>query len=154
MKKFNGNPSFPIEQYRSDNVLYSALKTIDAFLNCGGGVLFLGVNDDGTINGLHRDCKILKHEEFNPDIFQLEIRNQVTGKFKEGLSINDYLDINIFLDQGLSFARLKVQGRKKSSYIIQDNLCRLYKRQGNRSVEVKIEDAEEFFYYRVCQGWA
>ena len=38
-------------------LLFSALKTIVAFLNTDGGTLIIGVEDDGTVHGLGNDLK-------------------------------------------------------------------------------------------------
>jgi len=35
-------------------------KTIAAFMNSGGGKLFIGVEDSGKILGIEKDCSTLK----------------------------------------------------------------------------------------------
>jgi hypothetical protein len=150
--KFNQDLIF--KQYRSENVLYESLKTIAAFLNCGGGVLYIGINDDGSIQGLQNDCMVLGYEDFNQDIFQLELRNQISGKFKDGKTINDYIDVVFFKKENFPFARVNVAKRNKLSFVIRDNTNILFKRQGNRTTEVKIEEMEEFIYHRIDQGWS
>jgi len=151
--KFISNPNFHIREYRSEKVLYSTLKTIAAFLNCGGGVLYIGVNDDGTIFGLHHDCRILNCDGFNPDIWQQTIRNHVSSKFLQGISINDYIDMDFHSRGELSFARLNIFKRERLVFVIKGGTSILYRRQGNRTIEVKIENVEEFISFRKRMGW-
>jgi hypothetical protein len=154
IKKYSYNSGLPIKQYRSEEVLHSTIKTIAAFLNCGGGILYIGVNDDGTIHGLHEDCKILGGDSFNADTFQLELRNQVGAKFMDGKTINDYINLCFYTKDGYSFARLQVAKRNKIAYVKKENQWTVYRRQGNRTVEVRIEELEEYIYYRKDQGWS
>jgi hypothetical protein len=55
------------------------LKSIAAFANGGGGVLLIGVDDDGTPLGLEPDYKTLKHPD--KDCFELHLRNLVSSMY-------------------------------------------------------------------------
>lgn len=69
-------------------------KTICAFLNSNGGILFIGLNNNGTIQGLDHDFNLSEEKE-PKDFFLLEydqmlkyflsfsIKNQVNGQFYE-----------------------------------------------------------------------
>lgn len=43
---------------------HSALKTISAFLNSEGGILLIGINNDGTVLGIEKD-NFPNHDKFN-----------------------------------------------------------------------------------------
>lgn len=59
----------------------SALKTIGAFLNSGGGELLIGVNDDGDVLGIDEEIsKFYKNE----DKYLLNFKNHLKSKIGEG----------------------------------------------------------------------
>lgn len=49
-----------VQRQVNKSLRFSVLKTIVAFLNSFGGMLVIGVEDDGKINGLDNDLKILQ----------------------------------------------------------------------------------------------
>ena len=51
-------------------------KEIIAFANCDGGKLYIGVQDDGTVSGLH-----------NPNEVALQISNMVRDAIKPDLTM-------------------------------------------------------------------
>lgn len=137
-------PTTPLQQLKSDAVLHSSLKSIAAFLNTSGGILFIGVTDDAHIIGLCEDCKLWGHTEFDADKWQLEFRNYLTGKFKDGAQINDYVTVHFIEISQSWIARIQVLPRKRLSFLKNEKTFHLYRRQGNRTMEVLIEDIEEF----------
>jgi hypothetical protein len=50
-------------------------KSIAGFLNTNGGILFIGIDNDGNVLGLRNDYSIVKNN--NADGFELELRNSV-----------------------------------------------------------------------------
>ena len=74
------------------SISLSALKTIAAFLNTGGGTLFIGIKDDGTVFGLSEDG--FKNE----DAMDLHLTNLISDTMgaahMHNIQINfiDYLD--------------------------------------------------------------
>ena len=66
-------------------------KTISAFLNAHGGMLFIGVDDDGNILGLDDDYKCLSKS--NRDGFLLSLTNVINVHL--GKSVHKFLSINI-----------------------------------------------------------
>ncbi|MFI3257407.1 MAG: ATP-binding protein [Spirochaetales bacterium] len=55
------------------------LKSVAAFTNAGGGKLFIGVKDDGSILGLEKDYSTLKVP--SSDYFELHVRNIIDSVF-------------------------------------------------------------------------
>lgn len=51
-------------------------KTVVGFLNSRGGMLLIGVSDNGTVTGIEKDIEILPKK--NQDSFQLELTNIVS----------------------------------------------------------------------------
>jgi hypothetical protein len=147
-------PATNLKELRSEAVLHSALKTIAAFLNCGGGILILGVSNAGEILGLKHDCFILGCNQFDADKWELELRNHITGKFKDGNASNDYVSIDFVQASGVFIARIQIQARKRLTFLKpekqdkSEKSYKLYRRQGNRTVEVLIDEIEEFLENR------
>lgn len=66
-------------------------KTISAFLNAEGGMLFIGVDDEGNILGLEHDYNSMTKN--NRDGFLLSLTNIVNVSL--GKSVHKFLSINI-----------------------------------------------------------
>jgi hypothetical protein len=69
------------KQTKEKYIELSALKTIVAFLNTNGGVLLVGVSDDGKIPGV--DAEIEKFHKGNSDNFLLHCKNLLKTKIGE-----------------------------------------------------------------------
>ncbi|MFZ0815474.1 MAG: ATP-binding protein [Candidatus Sulfotelmatobacter sp.] len=145
-KRAANDPNASASDLRSDGVLHSCLKTVAAFLTSGGGVLYVGVDDCGAILGLEFDfrCMTDKPERQNSDGWELTLRDYVKGRFKEGESINDYLDCQIMSLDDKLVARLEVASRKRLSFLKGKDGFVLFRRQGNRTEQVQIDQVEEF----------
>ncbi len=148
-KRSQAAPDTPFHALKSEAVLYSVLKTIGAFLNSQGGILFVGVSDDQTVKGLAEDCQLLGCQGFNADRWQLELRNHLTGKFKDGGLINDYVQVAFVPMTDRIIARVQVLARQRLSFLKQDDNHRLCRRQGNRTLEVPYFEIEEFLEARM-----
>ena len=64
-------------------------KSIAGFYNSDGGILFIGVDNDGVAVGLKNDYSLVKNYA---DGFQLELRNSIKHFLKNNI-INDLIDI-------------------------------------------------------------
>lgn len=155
-KKFKHSSSFSLQEYRSEGVIHSFVKTIAAFFNTSGGILYIGVDDDGNFIGLDQDCRLLGCKEFDADKWELAFREFVATRFKEGNSINDYIDL-VFIKVGaVTVARIQVPKRKKLTFVVdkekdkekKKNETLLYRRQGNKTNSVEIDEVEEFLAIR------
>jgi hypothetical protein len=150
-KRAANDPNATTTDLRSDGVLHSCLKTIAAFLTSGGGVLYVGVDDAGTILGIQPDftCMTDKPERQNSDGWELVLRDFVKARFKDGDSVNDYLDCQIIPLDGRLIARLEVASRKRLSFLKGKDAFMLFRRQGNRTEQVQIDQVEEFIETRI-----
>lgn len=144
------DPSLTIVQLKSEAVLHSSLRTIAAFLTCNGGVLYVGVDDTGKVLGIEFDfaCVSDTKEKQNPDQWELHLRNLVQSRFKDGKSVNDYVSCAVIPVEGRLVARIDVSPRTKLSFLDAKGTRALYRRQGNRTVEVGIDEVEEFLEFR------
>jgi hypothetical protein len=145
-KRFEAQPSASIADLQSDDVTFALLKTIAAFLNSSGGRLYVGVKDDGSPCGIEQDFPYCKSQ--NEDGWQLKIRDLIKAKFHEGDTANNYVGIDIAAAGNVSIARISVSKRSKLSFLKGKDRYYLFCRQGNRTIEIGIEDVEEFLLNR------
>lgn len=138
------------EQLRSEGVLHSCLKTIAAFLTSNGGILYIGVNDGGKAVGIEYD---FPYTSSNPDkskcdAWELALRAYIRDRFREGENVNDYVDCDIVEFEAKMVARIRVSPRKKISFLREKDGFALYRRQGNQTIRVTIDQFEEFLIFR------
>lgn len=152
LARLAANPQTPLAEAKSPSVRVATLKTLAAFLNTGGGVLYIGVTDDGQCRGVADDLRILKPAWQNPDGLELTIRDFVKESFQHGGQVNDYVRSTwVRTSEGMDILRLEVTSRRALSFLVDERdrkLFHLFRRQGNRTDEVPIQDVEEFIEYR------
>jgi predicted HTH transcriptional regulator len=102
---------------------HSIAKTINAFLNSEGGRLFIGVDDDGKILGLHYDFSMLENDN-SKDSFLLKFDN----------IIRDYLGKENLTDIKGSFITID----DKEIFAVEVN-------PSSEPVFMKFENKEEFY---------
>ena len=116
-------------------------KTISGFMNYKGGVLVIGVKDDGTIAGIEDDLKILKKP--NCDGFELTLRQTISRDLGEPWNhcvrvrfknIEEKMVCRIDVEQSSSPVYLEEKGNKKSFYV----------RFGNATKPLDIEEAHDY----------
>lgn len=77
------------------SIKYIIAKTICSFLNSNGGLLFIGIKDDGTIQGLENDFSLTN--ESNPkDFFQKEFDDMIFQFLSIGVVSNikaDFIEL-------------------------------------------------------------
>jgi Putative DNA-binding domain len=145
-KRFQSQPGATTADLQSEEVTFTFLKTIAAFLNSSGGRLFIGVKDDSSLCGIEKDFPYCKSH--NQDGWELKIRDLIKSRFHDGDSINNYVDIDIVSAGGVIVARASISKRAKLSFLIGKDRSHLFCRQGNRTIEIGIEDVEEFLQSR------
>lgn len=145
------NPNAKSTELKSDEVIHSALKSVAAFLTSNGGTLYVGVDDNCNILGIEYDFRLLGEGRRNEDGWELQLRNLLTGGFKDGDNVNDYVDVRFIKIENKCVSRVRVGPRKKLSFLKYKNSYHLFRRQGNRTEEVTIEQVEEFLAMRSIQ---
>lgn len=140
-------PQSTREQLKSDDVILSALKTIAAFLNSDGGVLLIGVENDGSIFGLAQDYEYCG--DAGNDTWELTLRNLIQTRFHDGRSVNNFVRLSFVEIDGRCVARVVVTRRNQFSYVKgKSGEYELYIRQGNRTVRLSLPEAEQLWRAR------
>lgn len=135
-----------VEVCKSEDVIYSTLKSIAAFANYDGGRIYIGVTDDKQVVGLKWDLMLKAFT--NTDKWQLYFRDLVRERFKDGPMINEYVNLTCFNYKGVPVARVDVTRRSALTFVKKDKQYVLFRRQGNRTATVDITEMEEFLASR------
>jgi len=78
--EFKSSLRWDFREEKANKVLEDVIvKTISAFLNTEGGMLFIGVDDDGNILGLQNDYQVM--QKGNADGFMLVMTNLINKHF-------------------------------------------------------------------------
>lgn len=112
------------------------LKTIVAFLNSEGGVLFIGVNDDRSVRGLENDLKLFKGSE---DKFQLQVRDLISDKI--GSEFAPMIKTRCESVEGKIVCVVEVEKAIKPAFLKHDGKSHFYRREGPRTKELYTEEA-------------
>ncbi len=99
-------------------------KEIIAFANCGGGKLYVGVQDDGTVSGLD-----------DPDSVSLQVSNMIRDAIKPDLTV--FLHYETLTVDGKKVVAINIQQGTERPYYIAEKGLRpegVYVRQGYSSV--------------------
>jgi hypothetical protein len=147
-KKAASCPGSHVNELRSESVLHSSLKTIAAFLTSGGGVLYIGIEDARNVLGIEYDFRLLGAGKQSEDGWELHLRDLIKGNFKDGDNVNDYIGADFLSLDSMCVSRIEVARRRKLSFLKWKGAHHLYRRQGNRTEEVTIEQIEEFLGLR------
>lgn len=133
----------PSVHVRSDGVTHSALKTICAFANSGGGRLLIGVEDDLNVCGIEPDFAVMA---CNRDRWETHLRNLIGSKFWQGRLVNSFVKVEYVEIDGKTVAAIEIVGRRESTFLkhARDDRHEFYIRQGNRSVALDIPEFEQY----------
>lgn len=147
-KRYRFDPNCEKKKLRSEAVRFSLLKAIVALMNVEGGHVLVGVSDDFEPLGLSWDLVLFDAAKKNLDNWELGLRQKTESTCKDGRIVNDYFGVNFLRYYGVDIAVLEITPRASLTFLNDGTGYKLYRRQGNRSMEVKIEEIEEFLDFR------
>lgn len=124
-------------------VNYIIAKTICAFLNSKGGLLFIGVKDNGEIQGLDYDFE-LSSKENKMDFFKLEF-DRVLESFL-GFHTKPLVNSNFVEIEGKLIYKIEVSPCKQNPVFLKANDVKEFWVRGNASTR-QISDIEEIINY-------
>ena len=115
------------------------LKTIVAFLNSEGGVLFIGVNNNQTIRGLKEDLELF---EGSTDKFQLQIADLISDKI--GSEFAPLIKTRCESVEGKIVCVIEVEKANEPAFLKGDNKNYFYVREGPRTNELDPKETNAF----------
>lgn len=126
------------------------LKTIAAFSNAEGGILLVGVTDEGEVLGLENDYNTL--QKANKDGLELHLRNLINDHYGTEYATN-YLKIAFPVVDEKEICLIEIKpGMKPLFTLIKDKngnaQKKFYVRSGNTSQEIGIDEIAEFIKVR------
>ena len=167
-KRAVNDPEAKKSDLASNDVLFSAMKSIAGFINSKGGLLWIGVSDfksqlsgdskadflsesSELFPGISSDCAIWNLEDNDFDSFELRVRNQIDSWFWNGSSVNHSVDISFPEICGVPVCRMEVYKRVELVFLRDKHSkdrFNLWVRQGVRTLEIKIHEFEKYLENR------
>lgn len=144
-KRLLHDPGRSPQDYRSDEVLKAALKTVAAFANSGGGTLYIGVEDDGSRCGLKEDFAAANPKKADYDGWDLHFRNLVGSRLSDGGALSAYIHTQLFEHEGSSFVRVRITPRSRLTFLKTGDLWELFVRAGTQTNSIPYCDIEQHF---------
>lgn len=131
------------------------LKSIAAFSNAKGGILFIGVTDDLEIIGLEHDFKTLKKQDV--DYFELHLRKLINNQYGIRYS-NKHLVMQFHEFDGKTICVINITSSENPLYLKTKNkqgheVEKFYVRSGNASQEItSLKEINEYISANFHKG--
>lgn len=115
-------------------------KTISAFLNTEGGMLFIGVNDDGNILGIENDYQTMSKK--NSDGFMLALTNVINQSL--GKIQHQSISINIISINNKDVCIISIEKSKQPVFLGKDNNEEFYIRASASSQPMSMSETYKY----------
>jgi CheY-like chemotaxis protein len=140
--EFKSTLQWDVRQNQENKKLqYSSLKTIAAFLNTEGGVLMIGVEDNGNLYGLEKDIQCLKNgslDKFERHLVQL-IESNIGKRFLS------FIKIRFATIEDKNICAVYIQKANQKAFLKSDKGTEFYIRTGNSSRFLNVPDIYDYF---------
>lgn len=123
---------------KDDGMMLNVLQEIAAFMNTDGGILLIGVEDNGTIQGIEPEYAIANPKKQNWDGYLLNL----TDRFKR-LSIpnaSQYCKVEKHNLDGKDICQISIQATPEPVHIEDKFLVR----EGNRKRELSVKEGHDY----------
>jgi len=128
-------------QQKANKELYTpVMKNIVAFLNSGGGVVIIGVGDEGEILGIEPDLRTLQKQNLDgfENMLNMAFRKMIGDEFRQNVNVT-FPEIN-----GSMICRLTVSPASEPAYLLCQGDERFYIRAGNASQPLPVSKATNY----------
>ena len=125
---------------RDPRIELAALKTIAGFLNSNGGILTIGVTDDGTPLGIDADCFE------NEDKMSLHLVNLIKDRI--GPSVMQFIHARFEDYDGYRVMVIECSKVKSPVFVKDGNIERFYIRTGPSTTELSASQIQEYIKQR------
>ena len=122
------------------NLEYVIAKTVSAFLNSEGGILLIGVDDNGNALGLEKDIETFSKKDI--DGFELHLRNII--KKHLGSNFEKHLKITFPIIDEIAICKVKILKSGKPVFANFEGKDSFYVRNGNSSIPKNREEQSEY----------
>jgi hypothetical protein len=124
------------------DIEFNIMRTLCAFLNYNGGILFIGIDDQGNILGLENDLSSLGKN--NIDGFQLHFTNLIEKYL--GREFVKYIHVSFEQLEGKTICKVQIEHSKQPVFIKSNGDKYFYTRIGNSSKALDIEDTTKYIH--------
>lgn len=139
-KEFKGSFQWDIRNNcKNPDERLKTLKTIVAFLNSEGGVLFIGINDNRTIRGIKEDLEFFSN---STDKFLLQIRDLISDKI--GSEFSPLIKAQCESIVGKIVCIIEVEEASEPAFLKGENRNHFYTREGPRTNELDPKETNAF----------
>jgi hypothetical protein len=125
-----------------EELAFSIIKTIAAFLNSEGGILLIGVQDDGKVCGIEKDYQVFKDKQ-NFDGWLQHFVNLVEKQI--GKEFFEYINVDQILYEGKTIAKIVVKKSARPAFIEKTN-AEFYIRGINTSRSLNPREASNYIF--------
>ena len=123
------------------------VKTISAFLNTLGGMLFIGVDDEGNILGLDRDYRSMSKN--NRDGMLLTLTNLINRHL--GKSTHKFITINIISINGKDVCIINIEKSAKPIFLGKNEKEEFYIRASASSQPLGLRESYKYIKSHWCK---
>jgi predicted HTH transcriptional regulator len=116
-------------------------KSIAGFLNTNGGILFIGIDNEGNVLGLRNDYSVVKNN--NADGFQLELRNSIESFLKKKI-VNELLEVKFPSVKSEEICEITIRPSSEPIVLNDNGIEEFYVREGNSTKPYKLTQAIEY----------
>ena len=139
--EFKSSLLWDYHQQIANKALYlPVIKNIAAFMNSSGGIVIIGVDDDGSILGLEPDFKIMPKQNADgfENSFNLAFNQMIGAQFRQYVSVQfDTIDDK-------TICLVTVQPAQTPAYLTYNGKETFYIKTGNSSQPLTISQATNY----------
>jgi len=145
--EFKSSLRWDVREQKVNKALQKVIaKTVAGFLNNDGGVLLIGIADDGAVLGIENDIASINRKDL--DGFQ-QVLFETLGTFL-GESVASYVDVAFENLDGPTVCRLNVETSQHPVYVSDGPSKEFYIRFGSSTRPLDIEEAQKY----ISEHWA
>ncbi|MBV36892.1 MULTISPECIES: helix-turn-helix domain-containing protein [Flagellimonas] len=119
-------------------------KTITGFMNAKGGKLIIGVDDDGSVLGLEKDFKTLKHK--NRDGYEREVYRIISTQLGHEACFSNHISFYSLNEKEVCV--IDIEPSKKPIYVNYTGATTFYVRTGNATYPLTVKEAVDYLEAR------
>jgi len=144
--EFKSSMRWNLVTLKTDKILeYVIVKTISAFMNTGGGTLFIGVNDHGEVIGIESDYKTFQKKP-DRDGFMLKFSSLIGQNM--GRQSHKFIAMEIQPIDGMDICRVTIKAGDQPVFIKEKGKEAFYIRAGAASVPLSLSESHEYIKSR------
>lgn len=146
--EFKSSARWDYREGKQNKVMESVIaKTIAGFLNGNGGIVIVGIDDDGNVLGLEKDYGTLSKRP-DRDGYQQFLVNLVSSCM--GKDSCAYLSVSFQPAKGQEICVIRVNRSSRPVYIQEGQQTRFYVRTGNATQELGTKESVDY----ISSHWA